>query len=138
MNTRKLLQLAVLLTASLFTASSLAAKDDALLDVLVKKGYLTESEAAQVASESKESKSVFAKPKGKAIKELKIAGRLHFQYDNFSHDDDGNSSQEKAVETPPRLGMDGKRTACREELCRRTRQVRPARKPLPTLLHYCS
>ena len=75
----------------LFTASILMASNDALLDLLVKKKVLTESEAQEVASELKEEQPVFAKPESKAIKEIKLTGRFHFQYDGLSNDADTSS-----------------------------------------------
>ena len=57
MNITKLKRLAVL-AVMVCTASSLMASDDALLDLLVEKGVLTESEAADVASDLKKTPPV--------------------------------------------------------------------------------
>lgn len=92
MNTRKLTQLAAL-SAAFCAASSFAASNDALLDLLVKKGVLTDTEATAVAAELKEEQPVFVKAKGKAVKDIKLTGRIHAQYDAISNDDDTKSSQ---------------------------------------------
>jgi hypothetical protein len=87
MNTRKLTQLAAL-SAAFCAASSFAASNDALLDLLVKKGVLTDTEATAVAAELKEEAPVFVGVKGGAVEGIKLTGRLHFQYDNFDNDGD--------------------------------------------------
>lgn len=77
-----------ILTASLIvlagglTAVNAYAPDQALLDTLVAKGYLTQAEAAAIGSDT----SAIVKPKGKAVEKLTISGRLHFQHDYFNVD----------------------------------------------------
>ncbi len=80
------------LSAALVGSASFAVSNDALLDLLVQKGVLTETEATNVAAELKEEQPVYVKAKGKAVKEIKLTGRLHAQYDNISNDV-GESSQ---------------------------------------------
>jgi polyhydroxyalkanoate synthesis regulator phasin len=77
---------------ALISATTFAASNDALLDLLVKKGVLTEDEATAVAAELEEEQPVFVKAKGKAVQDIKLTGRLHAQYDNISNDV-GESSQ---------------------------------------------
>lgn len=91
MKLHKLTQLTAI-SAAFIGSASFAASNDALLDLLVKKGVLTENEATAVAAELKEEQPVFVKAKGKAVKEIKLTGRLHAQYDNISNDV-GESSQ---------------------------------------------
>lgn len=91
MKLNKLTQLTAI-SAALLGSASYAASNDALLDLLVKKGVLTESEATAVAAELKEEQPVYVKAKGKAVKDIKLTGRLHAQYDNISNDV-GESSQ---------------------------------------------
>ena len=74
-----------------FSAS--AASNDALLDLLVKKGVLTESEATTVAAELKENAPVYVKAKGKGVTDIKLTGRVHFQYDSISSDN-GDESED--------------------------------------------
>ncbi len=86
MNIRKITQMAAL-SATFCAASSFAASNDALLDLLVKKGVLTSTEATAVAAELKEDQPVFVRAKGKAVSDIKLTGRLHFQYDNIGNDE---------------------------------------------------
>jgi len=89
MNTRKLTQLAAL-SAAFCAASSFAASNDALLDLLVKKGVLTDTEATAVAAELKEeNKGVTFSAKGKETVKLRFNGRMHYQYDSLDMDDNG-------------------------------------------------
>lgn len=92
MKIQKLTQLAAL-SAAFCAASSFAASNDALLDLLVQKGVLTETEATDVAAELKAEQPVFVKAKGKAVKDIKLTGRIHAQYDGISNDDDSKSGQ---------------------------------------------
>jgi len=63
-------------------ATSYAVSNDALLDLLVKKGVLTDTEASSVAAELKEeNKGVSFSSKGKETVKLRFNGRLQFQYD---------------------------------------------------------
>jgi len=80
------------LSAALLGSTSFAASNDALLDLLVAKGVLTESEASAVAAELKAEQPTFVTAKGKAVTDIKLTGRLHAQYDNISNDV-GESSQ---------------------------------------------
>lgn len=77
---------------ALFTASSgLAVSNDALLDLLVKKGILTEAEAAGVAAElqAKEPEPVAFSAKGDETIKLQFNGRMHFQYDSLGMEENG-------------------------------------------------
>ncbi len=67
-----------------------AVSNDALLDLLVKKGVLTDTEATVVAAELKEeNKGVSFSAKGKETVKLRFNGRMHFQYDSLDMDDNG-------------------------------------------------
>ena len=77
--------------ASLSAASSFAASNDALLEILEKKGILSSTEVAAVREElaaAEKDAPVFVAAKGKAVENLKPTGRLHYQYDNISNDGD--------------------------------------------------
>jgi len=74
------------LSAALVGSTSFAVSNDALLDLLVQKGVLTETEATNVAAELEKDQPVFVTAKSKAIKGIKLTGRVHFQYDNISND----------------------------------------------------
>lgn len=68
--------------------------NDALLNLLVKKGILTEAEAAEVtaelsAEEETPVKQVEFSAKGKETVEIRFNGRMHFQYDTLSADYNG-------------------------------------------------
>ena len=81
MNINKITSLAAIAAVSC-TASSYAASNDALLDLLVQKGVLTDTEATSVAAELKEeNKGVSFSSKGKETVKLRFNGRLQFQYD---------------------------------------------------------
>ena len=77
------------LSLSLFSASALSASDDALLDLLVKKGVLSSAEATQVAAELKDASGVSFSAKGKETIKLRFNGRMHYQYDSLSAEDNG-------------------------------------------------
>ena len=78
------------LSAALVGSVSYATSNDALLDLLVKKGVLTDSEATAVAAELKEeNKGVTFSSKGKETVKLRFNGRMHFQYDSLDSEDDG-------------------------------------------------
>jgi phosphate-selective porin len=81
MKIQKLTQFAA--TAAVFcAATSYAVSNDALLDLLVEKGVLTDTEATSVAAELKEeNKGVSFSSKGKETVKLRFNGRLQFQYD---------------------------------------------------------
>ena len=71
-------------------ASGYAASNDALLDLLVKKGVLTSAEATEVAAELKEeNKGVTFSAKGKETVQVRFNGRLQFQYDALDAEDNG-------------------------------------------------
>jgi len=94
MKIQKLTQFAA--TAAVFcAATSYAVSNDALLDLLVKKGVLTDTEASSVAAELKNEAPVFVGVKGKAVSDIKLTGRLHFQYDNFDNDDDSVQNRDR-------------------------------------------
>lgn len=84
--------------SALFGASAaLATSNDALLDLLVKKGILTEAEAGSVAAEleeekneaKQEDKGISFSAKGKETVKLRFNGRLHYQYDSLDADYNG-------------------------------------------------
>ena len=77
------------LSLSLFSASALSASDDALLDLLVKKGVLSSAEATEVAAELKDASGVSFSAKGKETIKLRFNGRMHYQYDSLSAEDNG-------------------------------------------------
>ena len=78
------------LSAALVSSVSYATSNDALLDLLVKKGVLTDSEATAVAAELKEeNKGVTFSSKGKETVKLRFNGRMHFQYDSLDSEDNG-------------------------------------------------
>ncbi len=71
-------------TAALAGASAFAGSNDALLDKLVEKGILTQSEATEIASEIKEeSEGIRISTKGKETVKLRFNGRMQFQYDSL-------------------------------------------------------
>lgn len=79
------------LSLSLFSASALTASDDALLDLLVKKGVLSSTEATEVAAELKDASGVSFSAKGKETIKLRFNGRMHYQYDSLNTEDNGGS-----------------------------------------------
>jgi len=90
MKLNKLTQLTAL-SAVLLGSSAFATSNDALLNLLVKKGVLSETEATAVAAELKEeNKGVSFSSKGKETVKLRFNGRMHFQYDSLDMDDDGD------------------------------------------------
>ena len=89
MNMNKLTTLAAV-AAFTCAASSYAASNDALLDLLVKKGVLTSAEATEVAAELKEeNEGVTFSAKGKETVKLRFNGRMHYQYDGLDAEDNG-------------------------------------------------
>ncbi len=76
-------------TVALFSASCLFlgtmayASDQALLDALVTNGYLTREQAETIAK-TPEPQVPEVLPKGKAVEQLKITGRLQLQYNYFN------------------------------------------------------
>ena len=77
------------LSAALVGSASFAASNDALLDLLVQKGVLSETEATAVAAELKEeNKGVTFSAKGNETIKLRFNGRMHFQYDHLAADSD--------------------------------------------------
>ncbi|NQY33351.1 MAG: hypothetical protein HRT56_09320 [Coraliomargarita sp.] len=94
MNITKITQLGAL-SFAMCAATSFAASNDALLEILVKKGVLTSAEAEDVrtelaAAEAEAAKDqpVYVQAKGKAVESIKLTGRFHFAYDNISNDGD--------------------------------------------------
>ena len=94
MNINKITSLAAIAAISC-AASGNAASNDALLDLLVKKGVLSQTEATAVAVELKEDQPVFVGVKGDAVESIKLTGRLHFQYDNIDSDDDSVDARDR-------------------------------------------
>lgn len=92
MKLNKLTQLTAV-SIALFGASSFAASNDALLELLVKKGVLSETEATAVAAELKEENKGFSiSAKGKETVKLRFNGRLQGQYDSLSGNVDGTDT----------------------------------------------
>jgi phosphate-selective porin len=89
MKLNKLIRITAL-SAALVGSVSYATSNDALLDLLVKKGVLTDSEATAVAAELKEeNEGITFSAKGKETVKLRFNGRMHFQYDSLDADADG-------------------------------------------------
>ena len=89
MNMKKLTTLAAVAAFSC-AASGYAASNDALLDLLVKKGVLSSTEASEVAAELKEeNKGVTFSAKGKETVKVRFNGRLQFQYDALDAENNG-------------------------------------------------
>ena len=82
MKLTKLTQLAAI-SASLLGSTTFAASNDALLDLLVKKGVLTQNEATAVAAELKEEAPVYVTAKGKAVTDIKLLGVSSFNMMHF-------------------------------------------------------
>lgn len=83
----------VALSALLGASTAFATSNDALLDLLVKKGVLTEAEATSVAAELKEeSKGISFSAKGKETAKLRFNGRLQGQYDSLGGEVDGGDT----------------------------------------------
>lgn len=75
---------------ALLGASAFAGSNDALLDLLVKKGVLTEGEATAVAAElEEESEGVSFSTKGNETVKLRFNGRLQGQYDSLAGEANG-------------------------------------------------
>ena len=90
MKLNKLTQLTAL-SMTLLGASSFAASNDALLDLLVQKGVLSSTEATNVAAELKAAdKGVAFSAKGKETVKLRFNGRMQAQYDSLGMEQDGN------------------------------------------------
>ena len=90
-----------------------ASNNDALLDLLVKKGVLSNSEAAAVQAELATQKAPLAvKAKGKETVELRFNGRMHFQYDSLDaeHNGDDLASTNHFYFRRLRLGAKAKHT----------------------------
>jgi phosphate-selective porin OprO/OprP len=89
MKLNKLIRMTAL-SAALVGSVSYATSNDALLDLLVKKGVLTDAEATAVAAELKEeNKGITFSAKGKETVKLRFNGRMHFQYDSLDSEDNG-------------------------------------------------
>jgi len=89
MKLNKITQLTAL-SVTLLGSASYAASNDALLDLLVKKGVLSETEATSVAAELKEeNKGITFSAKGKETVKVRFNGRLHYQYDSLDADYNG-------------------------------------------------
>ena len=82
------------LAAALMGSATFAASNDALLDLLVKKGVLTEAEATEVAAELKEeNKGVSFSAKGKETAKIRFNGRMQFQYDSLGGELNGSDTE---------------------------------------------
>ena len=92
MKLNKLTQLTAL-SMTLLGASSFAASNDALLDLLVQKGVLSSTEATNVAAELKAAdKGVAFSAKGKETVKLRFNGRMQAQYDSLAGSVDGTDT----------------------------------------------
>lgn len=87
MKLNKLTQVTIL-GAALCGASAYA--DDALLDILVKKGVLSSAEADAVAAEIQAEQPLSVKAKGKETVEVRFNGRVQAQYDGLSMEENGS------------------------------------------------
>lgn len=88
-------------TAAFFIGSALLAdSNDALLNLLIKKGVITEAEAAAVTAEldagdgqevetTPDTKRIELSAKGDETVQIRFSGRMHFQYDNLRSDYNG-------------------------------------------------
>lgn len=86
MNTYKTILLGIIT----FAASGYGANGDALLDLLVKKGILTEAEVQAVEAEMAADAPTAMKAKGKETVELRFNGRLQGQFDGLSMQENGS------------------------------------------------
>jgi phosphate-selective porin len=86
MNTYKTLLIGLIT----FGVSGYGANSDALLDLLVKKGILTEAEVQAVEAEMATSAPVAIKAKGKETVELRFNGRLQGQFDGLGMQQNGS------------------------------------------------
>jgi len=92
MKLNRLTQLTAI-AAALIGSASFAASNDALLDLLVKKGVLSETEATAVAAELKEeNKGVSFSAKGKETVKLRFNGRMQGQYDSLAGEANGTDT----------------------------------------------
>ncbi|NCG09383.1 MAG: porin [Verrucomicrobia bacterium] len=80
----------ILLGIITFAASGYGANGDALLDLLVKKGILTEAEVQAVEAEIAADAPVAMKAQGKETVELRFNGRLQGQFDGLSMQENGS------------------------------------------------
>jgi phosphate-selective porin OprO/OprP len=80
----------ILLGIITFAASGYGANGDALLDLLVKKGILTEAEVQAVEAEIAAEAPVAMKAKGKETVELRFNGRLQGQFDGLGMQENGS------------------------------------------------
>jgi hypothetical protein len=85
MNYKTLKLLSALAGVSLLGGLSVQAQDKATLDLLVKKGYITQAEADQAGK----SAAFVVVPKSPTTKKLTIEGFLQFQFDNISANGNG-------------------------------------------------
>ena len=73
------------ISAALLGSASFAASNDALLELLVQKGVLTQDEATSVAAELEEQdQGISISAKGKETVKLRFNGRLQGQYDSLA------------------------------------------------------
>lgn len=99
MLTRKLKWFPALAALVLTAGSSLAQDSKALIDALVKKGILTNDEAAQIAAEVKHNQAAqdVATGGSKYLKKLTLTGRFQVQYAGLNTDIDGAAVQPNAT-----------------------------------------
>ena len=83
--TRRFAGAAGLVAALTFAAAPAHAQDKATLDLLVKKGFITQAEEDSLAK----SAAIVVNPKEAAVKKLQIEGLLHIQYDWLTTQDKG-------------------------------------------------
>jgi len=71
-------------------AAGYAASNDALLDLLVQKGVLSETEATEVAKEIESNEGIEFSSKGKETVSVRFNGRIQAQYDGLSMEENGS------------------------------------------------
>ena len=79
----------ILLALTSITAAGFASESDALLEVLLNKGILTDAEVQSVRSEMEDKAPLAVSAKGKETVGLRFNGRLQAQYDALSMDENG-------------------------------------------------
>jgi phosphate-selective porin OprO/OprP len=78
--------------ASIFAALSSYASNDALLDLLVKKGVLSQADAQEVQAELTADAPLAVKAKGKETIELRFNGRVQGQFDGLAMEGEPSTS----------------------------------------------
>ena len=92
MKTKIFKLLSVFVAVAMLGSISASAQNQALLDALVKKGYLTKQDATKIANET-----VVVKPSQTTTKTLSISGLIHSQYDYVATDEQGDYPNPKST-----------------------------------------